>query len=284
MKNYIGILFRQKRPLHFVMARLLRLTGLCRLFIIQQEGYKLHYFPSNASYSLWVNPHARDADLNLLRDYLKAGDLVVDVGANIGDTVLTASIRVGAQGRIEAFEPHPRTFSYLKANLALNVVQNARVHNLALGDRSGEIWFTNRASDDMNQVAQEGEGIPVNMARLDDVMPQVSRVHLLKVDVEGYEKFVFDGARQLLGVTDCVYFETGMEGTTTFGTTLAQILELLAGSGFKLFRIKGETMIAEINPGYRSSRVENLLAMRSTDDFLSRTGWAMGCEQKATTA
>ena len=37
-----------------------------------------------------------------------------------------------------------------------------------------------------------------------------SRAHLLKVDVEGYEKFVSVGARQLLGVTDCVYFETGM--------------------------------------------------------------------------
>src|SRR5882724_12110661 len=118
--RYLTIVRAQQRPFRFVLARLLTKTGLCRLFTIQQRGYHLRFTPSNLAEQLWVKPWSREDALEFFRVYLRPGDKVIDVGANIGDTVLTASISVGSAGCVWAIEPHPQTFRFLKANLALN--------------------------------------------------------------------------------------------------------------------------------------------------------------------
>jgi len=261
--------------MRFVLGRLLRLSGLCRFFKIQQEGYQLRFFPSNASYSLWINLGARERELSLLRAYLREGDRVIDVGANIGDTALTASLRVGALGHIHAFEPHPRIFGYLGGNLELNGVTNVTVHNLAVGACHGRVAFSDRSADDMNQVLAVGGDMEVEMVSLDEFFTEPAPVQLLKVDVEGYEKVVLDGAGRLLRSVECVYFEVGLEGSIGVVSKRSDLLDLLLCQGFALFRVAACGTLCAIGRDYQSASVENLVALRDVGDFVRRTDWSV---------
>src|SRR5258708_6567745 len=105
LSHYVYVLLRHPTPLRFVAGRLLVFTGFCRLLIIDQVDYRLRFHPSNLSLNLWINPHHRDEGLAFFKAYLRPGDTVLDVGANIGDTALAASTKAGPGGRVLAFEP-----------------------------------------------------------------------------------------------------------------------------------------------------------------------------------
>src|SRR5258706_13958840 len=95
VKDYLRILYNHKRPLKFLAARLLAKTGLCRMLKIEQSGYKLRFYRSNLSEQLWIDPGWRGPALAFFYSYVRTGDTVIDVGANIGDTALVCALRAG---------------------------------------------------------------------------------------------------------------------------------------------------------------------------------------------
>jgi FkbM family methyltransferase len=273
MKNYWAIVRGHPRPARFLAARLLTATGACRLLTITQPGFVLRFHPANLSSQLWIDPRGRDEPLAFFRHYLKPGDVVVDVGANIGDTVLAAAAQVGPTGRVIAIEPHPRTFRYLQDNVALNRVNNVETIGVAAGAAPGTVAFSNDRRDDMNRV--DGGPLQVRVERLDDLVRAVGKVALLKIDVEGYEKFVLEGAPSLLQRTRCVHFEVSALHFPRFGYRTRDVLGLLSAAGFSLFRIAGPARIVPITLDFDTEPFENLLALRDGDDFAARTGWTV---------
>lgn len=271
MKNYWAIVRGHPRPRRFLAARLLMATGLCRLFTIEQRGFVLRFHPANLSSQLWIDPHGRDEALSFFREYLKPGDCVVDVGANVGDTVLTAAGQVGATGSVIGIEPHPRTFRFLQENVALNRAGSVRLINVAAGAVAGTARFSDDRRDDMNRI--DGGALEVPVKRLDDVITDRGPIALLKVDVEGYEKYVFDGAPAVLARTRLVYFEVSSMHFPRFGYHTRDLLTLLQQAGFSLFRISGRREVAPIAVTFDTEPFENLLAVRDLSEFLQRTGW-----------
>jgi FkbM family methyltransferase len=272
VNRYFRILCNQRRPIRFLLARGLATSGLCRFLTIKRRGYRLRFHRSNLSEQLWLDPASREEALEFFRAYLKPGDRVVDVGANIGDTVLTSALRVGTQGHVVGVEAHPRTFGFLQDNLRLNRVANTTAIHSAVGESSGTIRFSDDRRDDMNRVGGGNLEIPVQ--RLDRLVSDDLPVNLLKVDVEGYEKFVFEGATKLLKQTDCVFFEVSSLHFARFGYTTRDLLELLLAAGFQLFRIAELAILSEITLDFDTARHEDLVALRTRHDFLARTGWA----------
>lgn len=272
MKNYYRLLWNHKYPVRFLLAKLLMLTGACRFFTIPQKGYRLRFHNSNVAMYRWIAPLDQNEDLEFFRAYLKPGDTVVDVGANIGETVLTESLAVGPSGRVLAFEPHPRTFRFLTQNLELNQVRNVEAHNLGLGEKPGTVSFSDSKRDDMNRVGGDDSGLQVRIAMLDEFAPG-TRVQLLKVDVEGYEKFVFAGAPELLKRTECIYFEVSDTHFGWFGYSTRELLEVLSQAGFQLFRVAGSTRITPITTAFVPLHFENLVALRDAAAFQQRSGW-----------
>lgn len=275
MKNYYRLLRNHRYPARFLMAKLLMLTGACRLFTILQPGYRLRFHHSNVAMYRWIAPLDQNEDLEFFRAYLKPGDTVVDVGANIGETVLTESLAVGPSGRVVAFEPHPRTFRFLRENLDLNQVRNVETHNVGLGEKPGTVSFSDNKRDDMNRVNGDASGLQVRIERLDNCVPALGRIQLLKVDVEGYEKFVFAGAPELLKRTECVYFEVSATHFGWFGYTTRELLEVLAQAGFQLFRVVDPGCLAPIPTTFEPAHFENLVALRDQAAFQQRSGWRM---------
>ena len=272
MKRYWTILRNHRHPVRFLAARLLMAARLSHLLVIRQKGYRLRFHRANVPSQLWIDPGERDDSVAFLRAYLEEGDRVVDVGANVGETVLAASVRVGPGGHVLGIEPHPRTFAFLQDNVGLNAATNVRLIHCAAGAVAGKVRFSDDRLDDMNRV---GDGaLEVAVERLDTLVPERLPLALLKVDVEGYEKFVFEGAPGLLERAACVYFETGALHSRHFGYEPRALLELLERAGFRLYRI-ADRALETICAAHAPERAENLVGLRDESDFRRRTGWAV---------
>lgn len=272
-QRYLRILKRQPRPWRFIASRILWRTRLCSLFQIDKGNYRLKFYPTALSAILWINPHDRAGDEFFLTRYLKHGDKVIDVGANIGHLALDASTLVGSEGRVYCVEAHPRTYKFLRKNVALNRCSNIAPFNLALGNSESEIYFSDTRGDDQNHVSQNGSGIRVKMIRLDDLPMSEGSIELLKIDVEGYEKFVLEGAPRTLRKVSCIYIESDETHFAKYGYGCADVIGLLQDSGFTIFRLTDDGAVAPIHSHYSSAHCENLIAVRNLEAFLQRTGF-----------
>lgn len=215
LKQHIEILTYQKHPVRFCLSRFLWYSGLCRFFIIDRGEYRLRFSPSVISANFWANPNQLSYyDEEIIRKYLKKGDCVIDIGANIGSFTVMSAALVGESGKILSIEADPRTFSFLSENVTLNKLNNVKIVNCAIGDEVGEVCFTQKKYDSDNFIVDkkvaENDTIIVPMSKLDNVN-NFEQVDLLKVDVEGFEKFIFLGAENTLKKTNCIYFESWEE-------------------------------------------------------------------------
>lgn len=271
MLRYYRLVRGHKRPWRFVVARLLMAARISHWITIQQRGFRLRFHRANLASQLWIDPDEREQALRFFRDYLKAGDVVVDVGANIGDTALASAVQVGVTGRVVALEPHPRVFQYLRENVALNHLGQVELLNVAAGATPSTGRLSDDRRDDMNRI--DAGAIPVPVIRLDDVTHALGTVALLKIDVEGYEKFVLEGARALLGRTECVYIEVAESHFAEFGYAVRDVLRLLQDAGLRLLHVPELGSVVGISADFQVSNVINVIAVRDVDRFVARTGW-----------
>jgi FkbM family methyltransferase len=259
-------------------------TGLSSRIVIQLNGFRLRFYPTNATAQQWIEPHHRHCGAReeaFLRRYLRRGDTVVDVGANVGLTALQAWSLVGSAGEVHAFEPHPQIFEYLTGNIRLNGAQDiVRAYNLALGSEARDVWFTNRRADDQNAVSPASTGLRVPMIRLDDAVADVASVSLLKVDVEGYELHVLQGASAVLARTECVYFEAASENFAQFGYELRDIRQLLRDRGFRVRRLDAGGLTTALGEKDDVAGVEDLVAVRDIDLLHTRLAGGVVPEQR----
>jgi FkbM family methyltransferase len=275
LKRYWQILKNHPRPIKFVSAKLLMKTNLSKLLFIKQKDFTLRFYPTSFTANLWIDPEIRAEDDTFIRKLLSKGDVAVDVGANIGTTVLAASRCVGASGKVYAFEAHPRTFNYLKGNIALNKIKNVQPINTAVGNSVGTVFFSDTKRDDMNSVVNYNSGVEVSIDKLDHLIPEDEDIALLKIDVEGYEKFVLLGAEELLERTACVYFEVYEKHFSEHHYSSRDIINFLKERGFSIFNIHFNDGISLLPTphDYVAGQCENLLAVKSVEGLLQKANF-----------
>lgn len=128
---------------------------------------------------------------------VKPGMRIFDIGANAGFYTLAFSRLVGANGHVWAFEPLPENIRNLRRHVELNALRNVTVVDVAISDRSGSAQFQRAPSNSMGRLAEQG-GITVQTVTLDDFCEQTGGPDLIKMDVEGAESVVLEGARRTL--------------------------------------------------------------------------------------
>lgn len=263
-----------KHPLRFIIARVLGKTGLNRFFTIPLPGCRIKFSDSNLAFALFVNAEDRHGDYEFLHKVLRPGQIYVDVGANIGTLALSAASIVGSRGKVIAIEPHPVTFKYLNENVHLNKFSNVNLINSAVGANKGSIQFSNiKASDDQNKVlSQHSDGIEVRIDTLDNLLGAKTNIDLLKIDVEGYEKFVLEGAPLTLHKTDIVFFESWEKHFGGYGYSTTEIMEILKSYGFEVYKLNSNT-ITPLPMSYKSLQCENLVAIKDPTRFCSNFGF-----------
>ena len=153
-----------------------------------------------------------EREVDLFRVVVRENDVVFDVGANIGAFSVPLSKIVGPRGTLVCFEPLRHLSQILSANLALNELTNAHVQNVAVGRETGKVpipllnyeemgnygAYSLLEQQDWTQVRHE----TVPQVTLDDFLPFVGNVcpRLIKIDVEGMELDVLEGAATLLQI------------------------------------------------------------------------------------
>lgn len=134
----------------------------------------------------------------------KPGDVLVDVGASIGNWTLAAARAVGPQGTVIAVEPLPQMAEALRRSARANRLAQVRVAEMALAEAGGTRPFSvehrnsggSRLGLMDNDAERQFSAITVRTAALDDVAREhrLSRLDVLKIDVEGFESDVLAGA------------------------------------------------------------------------------------------
>jgi FkbM family methyltransferase len=149
-----------------------------------------------------------ESEVELMRHFLRPGDTVIDVGANIGDLTVPIAGLVGETGQVYAIESNPEMFNVLCANLALNGIHNSRPINAFVA-----------TSDNVDTAGPWGEHAftgtrwQPTFITLDNLKLQTCQ--FIKVDVDGKELEVLKSGRDLVARTRPVlYFENDQKSAS----------------------------------------------------------------------
>jgi FkbM family methyltransferase len=271
IRYYIKKYGNAKHPFRYFLSQSMVRTPFCRLLSVKMSSFRLRFYPSCLSSLCYYNPAFAENDEHFLELYLKPGNTFVDIGANIGVLTLKGSTLVGDTGRVFSIEPHPVTFKYLTGNIELNRFRNIQTFNCAVGAQREVAHFSDKLLDAQNHIVQDG-GIQVTTETLDDLLAdRIAAIDLLKIDVEGYEKYVVSGAEKILRKAKCVYFESYQPNFDIFNYKTGDLIKMFLDRGFEVLRIK-DGKLHRVTESHVSDVCENLIAVRDMEDFRSRTG------------
>jgi FkbM family methyltransferase len=184
-----------------------------------------------------------------LTRFLKPGMIFFDAGAHIGEYVLLAASCIGDRGQVHAFEAQPATAVLLRQNCAANLLRNVVVNSCALSDREGQVDFDICPEPAMSSIATRDPTGPKPLTRIRvrsmtlDAYCAQKRVwpDLVKIDVEGAEWLVLQGALQMLSrpapIAPAVVFECLASTYERFGASPSQVIEFLQQLGYRIHRI-----------------------------------------------
>lgn len=196
----------------------------------------------------------------LCRRIVRPGDRVMDVGANLGVVSLLLANLVGPGGEVHAFEPNPAVHALFRKSIDRNGFRQVRTYACALGSRNGEsldLTFpaSNAGQGTLGQ-SRVGEGwkrVTVPVRSLDSLAAEVEldRVRLMKIDVEGFEAEVLQGARDWLTRTPptAILFESNEAGEAGRPDVVPALLE---GYGYTLYTLPKRYFRMRLVP-YRSA-------------------------------
>jgi FkbM family methyltransferase len=190
---------------------------------------------------------ARDAEIDLLGSFVFIGTVALDIGAHIGTYTYKLSKLVGPNGRVYAFEPQPRSFSYL-AGVFRNK-KNVYLINSAVSDACGKVQFWvpirnnhstyGNAGGTMRERHEGYEELLVDSLQLDSFdFPVVS---FIKIDTEGNELKVLKGARKLIAKDLPVVMIEILAGTSQVNS--AEIWNMMnAEFGYSCFHVENNEL------------------------------------------
>lgn len=253
----------------YSIGQLLSYSGVGKYISFKTPYYKLFLTTSPVAMVLFGNPHEEREEERWLDGILREGDVVIDAGANIGTFSLKAATLVKDSGQVFAFEAHPATVCILRRNIKLNKSRNINITGKALGDRDGFVSFSTEAYDDVNHVVSgEENGFKVPVSKLDDIkeIKNLKKIRCVKIDVEGYELPLLQGAEQTISKAEYVLFEAYAPNCKRFGYTLDELFAWFISRGYVFVDpVTGEKLDI-LSVGHDT--VKNVLALK--DDFLEK--------------
>ncbi len=178
------------------------------------------------------------------------GDHCLDIGANIGYVTSLLAAKAGPSGKVSSFEPHPQVFERLTENVqswnrsaGAGSIAPVSSMRLAIGANEGEMdlvepdgFYQNQGSASLSKVARQSTAKRVKhrvqVQCLDALFQDARQIGIMKIDVEGAEQAVFDGASGLLGgrkIRDILFED--------FQPFPSESVSLLRRQGYAIFRV-----------------------------------------------
>lgn len=263
MKNFIKYLILNNKILNGIVTYIYHKLWLFDIyrgfsipFSLLIRNVNIRLFPEGQVAKILFMKKFEQVEIDFFSRLIKPGMTVVDAGANIGLYSLIASKLVGDKGHVYAFEPSVETYQRLLKNIQLNHSKNIYPNNLGLGDNIDQelklrqdVGFedaerylvpanfeVNSELSNVNSIEKE-ESIKITM--LDDFLEKsgVESVDFLKIDTEGFEYYILNGARKILKSSDkmIILFECTELGTQRSNTSQKAVFDILNELGFNLY-------------------------------------------------
>jgi FkbM family methyltransferase len=219
-----------------------------RRFGVDHEGRWVNQQPGVTFVSPDIyTAHYRQVEARVLDSWChlytpKEGDTIVDVGAGIGEEAAVFSRLVGPSGRVIAIEAHPRTFACLEGMVARSEMSNVVAVQCAIADQDCVLRISNGALHVANSILDARGGFEITARSLDSLMAelQVTRIDLLKMNIEGAERAAMEGmaaVAPLVGhvAIECHDFVTDAGGGEQF-RTMQFVMDAVRNFGFEVHR------------------------------------------------
>ena len=149
---------------------------------------------------LWTDGIYERETTAYIKKNVKDGDVVLDLGSNLGYFTLLLARQVGDCGMVYAFEPHPEMFKILTKNVEMNGYSNIKLYNVAVSDRVGTArFFINSRWAGVSALFGHSlteRAILVDTLDIDSLL--LSGVSFVKIDTEGAEPLVLKGMRKTI--------------------------------------------------------------------------------------
>jgi FkbM family methyltransferase len=175
----------------------------------------------------------------ILTTLLKEGDCFIDVGANVGAMTFNAASRVGTNGLVYAFEPGPIHFKMLTQTVANSNIKNVKLYNLGCSkDETNLFWKMDEKNPGNAQISKFPTDISVKVIKLEQVIPETQKVHIIKIDVEGMELEVLEGAERIIIQSKPLMIIETNTGSQNEVKKTNQVLDYLKKANFEFYSIK----------------------------------------------
>jgi FkbM family methyltransferase len=177
-------------------------------------------------------------------------DCVIDIGANMGWYSINIA-KTYPLSKVHAFEPIPKTYSFLERNIKLNQLTNIVSHPFGLSNERNNLtfYFYQEGSGNASSVnvseRKDAELVTCHVERLDDFV-NINKLHIdfIKCDVEGAELFAFQGARETLQRDKPIVFtEMLRKWSAKFNYHPNEIIALFSFLDYRCFHVNGSNLI-----------------------------------------
>jgi FkbM family methyltransferase len=215
-------------------------------------------------------------ETNFLRSVFRPGMTFLDVGANLGYYTALAIVHLGREGKIIALEPDTENFSFLQKTIRANNAENVVSINKAAADRPGKLTLYvssgNRGDNRLYRNDLCDSSYEVEVSTVDALLEEcgVSQVDLVKIDVQGFERHVFEGMKETVRRSTglVMLMEFWPFGLQSAGTNPLAFLNELEATGLKLFELTDKGKLKKMTgkelfiSRYQGRRYANIVAVR----------------------
>ena len=207
------------------------------------QGSKMFLDPGD-SLDLSINGVYGELDTKIIREEIHEGDIVIDVGANIGYYTLIFAQLVGSSGKVFAFEPEPKNFEILKKNIEINNYQNIVAEQKIVSDKSGivKLFIAEHGivGHRINQQKSSQKFIEIESIILDNYIKKLNldnKINFIKIDVEGSEPKVLEGTKEIIQKSNQlkIFTEFNREVVKEYGIEPKEMIDLFYRNGFKIY-------------------------------------------------
>lgn len=244
-----------KRMINFIKRKIEKY----KLMTTKQEfGYELKSYDLNGygkiDYAHWLNPFSysmivSNSQLDFFKKFIKEGDFVIDIGANIGDTGLPMGLAAGPSGTVLALEPNLHLFKILKVNSTLNI-DKLKIIPLpyAATEEDGEFYYNSSEATFNNggiskikskfhgkyQLDDKIQGKNLDKLLRDKYNELLPSLTCIKVDTEGYDKNILISLKSIITeFKPSVMFEVFKKLSKS---DRLELYDLFKDSGYDLFK------------------------------------------------
>jgi len=210
---------------------------------VEIDGHKM-FLDSEDTLGLSTDGFYDPFETEIAKKEVGEGDVVLDIGANIGYYTLIFAKLVGKNGKVFAFEPDPDNYALLEKNVQINGYQNVILIQKAVSNKTGKIRLylseDNKGDHRIYNSYENRISVEIEAVTLDDYFRDFNRkINFIKMDIQGAEPGAFQGMCNLLKKQQSIKIiaEFWPLGFQRFGIDCQEYLKLLVEYGFSLYQL-----------------------------------------------